>query len=577
MVRRLATAVMLVGLGVGAGACRDDDARQDVGAASDGDDSDGDGDVDGDGTADDTADESGGDQGDVDEGEPLAPAELLTRASLDLRGVRPTVDELDALAADPDALDAMIAAYVDEPAFGSRVRDIFAGAWRTRIDEYPLLDGIYAYDPSGPTHDAIGDEALNLIAYVAMNDLPFSEIVRSTETFVDPVLLDGWPLEQLEDGGEWLPPGTVRARYTDGRPTSGVLTLNAVYWRHSSTVENANRGRTNALSQALLCQSYLDRPIDFPTNLDLTDSESIRDAIHTNAACQACHSTLDPLASHLWGFMYPDDEPSPTYSVGSEYDWQIYTDAPPGYFGVPTNRLVDLGEQIAGDERFVSCTVRRMYEGLLGRKAVLEDEGALAEHREAFLGSQLSLKELVRSILRDPSYRGASWTPVFGGDPAPVVRKVAAVDVLGRSLGDLSGYHLRYGGREATRLDFAVRRLAGGSDRGDSQSVSTGAVLVQRRLAEAGAMYLVDAATAGETTGGRLDAVLATFDLGAAPSADDVVALVRTGRTTTLAADDPEVLALVQLWTDVESITNPKEAWIALVTAVLADPDHILY
>lgn len=572
MVRRTAIIAMLLGLG----ACRDDGASNSgASSAADGDE------TAGDGTADGSGDDSGGSDGDTDgefdEGEPLEPAALLTRASLDLRGVRPTTAELDTLAADPEALETMIAAYVDEPAFGSRVRDIFAGAWRTRIDEYPLPDGIYANDPSGPTHDAIGDEVLNLLAYVAMNDLPFSEILRSTDTFVDPVLLDGWPLEQLEDGGEWLPPGTVRARYTDSRPTSGVLTLNAIYWRHSSTVENANRGRTNALSQALLCQSYLDRPIDFPTNLDLTDSESIRDAIHSNAACQACHSTLDPLASHLWGFMYPDDEPSPTYSVGSEYDWQIYTDAPPGYFGVPTNRLQDLGEQIAGDERFLSCTVRRMYEGLLGRKAVLQDEGALAEHREAFLASDLSLKELTRSIVRDPSYRGTRWQPRFGGDPEPVVRKVAAVDVLGRSLGELSGYHLRYGGRDATRLDFAVRRLAGGSDRGDSLAVSTGAVLVQRRLAEAGAMFLVDAVSAGETTGGRLDAVLGAFDLGAPPSPEDVVLLVRTARTTDLAVDDPEVVALVQLWTDVESITNAKEAWTALVTAVLADPDHILY
>lgn len=571
MVRRTAILAIVLGLG----ACRDDDANN-SGASSVADDGDGTG-PDGDGTADDSGGGEGGSGGEVDPGDPLEPAAVLTRASLDLRGVRPTVGELDALAADPAALEPMIAAYVDEPAFGSRVRDIFAGAWRTRIDEYPLLDGVYAYDPSGPTHDAIGDETLNLLAYVAMNDLPFSEVVRSTETFVDPVLLDGWPLEQLEDGGEWLPPGTVRARYTDGRPTSGVLTLNAVYWRHSSTVENANRGRTNALSQALLCQSYLDRPIDFPTNLDLTDSESIRDAIHSNAACQACHSTLDPLASHLWGFMYPDDEPSPTYSPGSEYDWQIYTDAPPGYFGVPTNRLVDLGDQIAGDERFLSCTVRRMYEGLLGRKAVLEDEGALAEHREAFLESNLSLKELTRSIVRDPSYRGARWEPRFGGDPAPVVRKVAAVDVLGRSLADLSGYHLRYGGRDATRLDFAVRRLAGGSDRGDSLAVSTGAVLVQRRLAEAGAMFLVDAAIAGETTGGRLDPLLASFDLGAAPSPEDVAALVRLARTTELALDDPELVALGQLWADVDAITTPNEAWIALLTAVLADPDHILY
>jgi hypothetical protein len=513
-----------------------------------------------------------------DEGEPLAPTAVLTRASLDLRGVRPSLAELEAVVADPAAVDAMIEGFVDDPSFGLRVRDIFAGAWRTRIDQYPTLDGMYFGDFSESTHEAIGDEPLNLVAWVAMNDRPFTEILTTDMTVVDPALLDGWPLEPIVDEDDsWLPPGTVRARYVDGRPAAGVLSLNSVYWRHPSTVDNANRGRANALSQALLCQSYLDRPIDFPTDLDLTDSASIRDAIRTNGACQACHSTLDPFASFLWGFMYPNDLAKPVYSPANEHDWAIYTDAPPGYYGQPGERMTDLGRMIAEDERFVSCTVRRMYEGLMGREAVLADEGALAEHREEFLAADLSLKALARSIVGDPSYRGARWEPRFGGLPEPVLRKVAPVDVLGRSLGALTGYEMRLGGRSATRLDLALRRLAGGSDRGDSLGVSTGAVLVQRRLAEAGAVFLVDASNAGEIGDGRLAATLADVDLDAEPSSATIAALVIEARSTSLDDEDPELLALGTLWRDVASVTNPREAWIALLTAVLADPDHIIY
>lgn len=568
MVKRIALATVL-----GLAACKDDAANNDddggPGSAS----------ASASATAgSDGGDTSGGDDGST--GEPMPPVDdpldavaLLNRASLDLRGLRPSAEELAQVEADPAAVDGIIEGFVDDPAWAGRVKDIFAGAWRTRIDVYDAPDGGYGGEQPPAYHTAVGEEVLDLIAYVAMNDLPFREILQSPDTFVDPLLVSLWPLEQQAAGNEWLPPGTVRARYTDGRPQAGVLSLNAVYWRHPSTVENANRGRTNALSQALLCQSYLDRPIDFPTDLDLTDSESIRQAIREVGACQACHATLDPFASYLWGFMYPN-EPSTTYSVAAERDWQIYTDTPPGFFGVPGERLVDLGQQIADDERFISCTVRRVYEGMLGRDAVLQDEGALAEHREAFLASSLSLKALVRSILHDPSYRGVHWEPRFGGTPAPVPLKVAPVEVWSRSLTELSGYALEFGGRDGTRLDAAVRTLAGGSDRGDATDVSTGAVLVQRRLAEAGATWLVD--NQG-SSGGRLDEVLAGVDLEAAPSDATLVALVQGARAKTLDTDDPELVALAQLWTDAAAIDDARGAWIALLTAILADPDHLLY
>lgn len=503
----------------------------------------------------------------------LSPAELLVRASLDLRGIRPTPEELAAVEDDPDSVDAMVEAFVDDPAFGLRMKDMFAGAWRTRIDFYPLEEDTYD-EAQAATHGAIGEEPLDLIAYIAINDLPFTHLLHSTETLVDPVLLEQWPLEAVAEDGTLLPPGVVRARYTDGRPSAGVLAMNSVYWRHSSTIENANRGRANALSQALLCQSYLDRPIDFPSDLDLTDSESIRDAIANNPACQGCHSTLDPFASYLWGFMYGEaEQPQPTYSPELERAWRIYTDTAPAFFGKPGDRLADLADHVAGDERFVACTVRRVYEGMLGRKAVLEDEGALAEHREAFLAGGLTLDSLARSILADPSYRGQRWTPRFGGDPEPVHEKVAPVGVLASSLQSLSGYTLTYNGRPATRLDFGLRALAGGSDRGDTTDVSTGAVLVQRRLAEAGAIFAID----NPDVGGRLGSYIAGVDLSQPPTPDQIVELVRVVRSRTLETDHPEIEAMTRVWADVLAIETPREAWVALVTAVLADPDHLLY
>jgi Protein of unknown function (DUF1588) len=510
----------------------------------------------------------------------LTATERLVRASLDVRGVRPSRAELDAVERDPARVDAMIAELVDDPAFGLRIKDVFAGAFRTRVDFYPLPEAGYDVDEAAALHAAIGEEPLDLLAVIALNDLPLTHLLESTDTFVDPALLELWPLAAQPDVPELrLPPGVVRARYADGRPLAGVLSMNAVFWRHGSTVENANRGRANALSQALLCQSYLDRPIDFPSDLDLTDSESIRHAIATNAACQGCHSTMDPLASYLWGYVYPEaDLPLSTYAVEQERAWQIHTDATPAFFGQPGERLVDLAAHVAGDERFVRCAVRRVYEGMLGRKAELEDEGALAEHREAFLAGGLTLSALVRSVLADPSYRGERWTPRFGGAPEPVYEKVAPVDVLAGSLTAMSGYQLTIVGRPATRLDLALRTLAGGSDRGDATDVSTGAVLVQRRLAEAGAIHAVSAASEGRAGGGALEVFLAEeIDLDAPPGDGDLVELVRLTRSRTLASTDPELQALARVWDDVATLSNPREAWVAVITAALADPDHLIY
>lgn len=508
----------------------------------------------------------------------LDPVAVLARASLDLRGVRPSAKEIATIEEDPTRLDGMIADFAEDPRFGERIKEMFAGAWRTRVDDYPLPEGAYDDATAARVMAAIGEEPLDLLAYIATEDLPYTHLVHSPDTFVDESLLELWPLATVPDDGIAAPPGTVRARYQDGRPAAGVLTQNAVFWRHSSTVENANRGRTNALSQALLCQSYLDRPIDFPTDLDLTDSESIRNAIASNPACQGCHSTMDPFASYFWGFMYAEpDAPQNLYAVELERSWQIYTGATPAFFGVPGERMADLADHIAGDERFIGCAVRRVYEAMLGRDATIDDEGALAGHREAFLDGDLTLRSLVRSVLADPSYRGAQATPRFGGSPEPVRTKVSPVDVMTRSIATLSGYVLTTEGRSTTRLDAGLRTIAGGSDRGDAQNVSTGAILVQRRLAEAGAMHAVDAAIAGEDGGGTLAPWLAEVDLSAAPEPDALVELARISRSRILEPDDAEIVALAQMWAEVATISSPREAWIAVVTTALADPDQLVY
>jgi hypothetical protein len=504
---------------------------------------------------------------------------LLVRASLDLRGTRPTAAELERIVAEPDELDEMVGAFVDDPRFGERVKSIFAAAFRTRQDFYEFG----AYDFDLPEEDdpalqrAMAEELPQIVAHVAVTGAPFTEILTADYTIVDPILMQIWPLEAVAEQPDDLPEGVVMARYTDARPSAGVLSTNAFYWRHTSTVENANRGRTNAISRALLCEDYLERPIDFPKDVDLTDSESIHQAIKENKACQACHATMDPFASHLWGFMQTAEDPVSwsSYHPANEQLWKTYTEAQPAFFGVPTAGTLDsLAVSMARDERFVGCTVRRVYERFLGRRAELEDEGQLAAHREAFLASGLSLKALAKSIvLDDPAYRGLEATSEWGGVPAAVGLKLASVEQLESTLGDFAGYELAFEGRAVTEVDFGLRALAGGSERGDNATPSVGHALVHRRLAEAAARAVVDGSFPDSRIGSLLDGV----DLDESPSAAIVVRLLAEVRSLALAEDSDDVLALLELWQQAQKQADAAEAWTTLLTALFADPDLAAY
>lgn len=501
-----------------------------------------------------------------DLGAEAPPVERLVRASLDVRGIRPTVAELEQVEDDPAAAEALIDGFLDHAGFAGRVKALFAPGFRTRVDFYP-----FSYEDPEFTV-AIGEEPLNLIATVAVEDRPFTDVVLADHTVVDPLLLDWWPLEEVGPGAL---PGTIEARYTDGRPHAGVLSTNAMWWRHSSTIENANRGRANALSRALLCESFLDRPIDFPRDIDLSDSETIRTAIRTNPGCTACHASLDPIASYLWGFMYQGDDFDnwSTYAVAAERDWATYTGRRPGWFGEPGDGLHDLGVKVASDQRFVSCAVQRVYEGMLGRRASLQDDGALAEHRDAFIRSGLSLRSLVRSVIDDERYLGLRTETAYGGTPEDVELKVITPEQLSTELLATTGYRMTAGeeGRDLLSVDYGLRALAGGSDQGSATSPSTGLVLVHRRLAEAAAGALVE----GSVSGGALSSVLSGFDT--EPEADQLVELVAITASERIPADGAEVEALLTLWRDLEDLSDPPTAWRGLLTALLADPKRLVY
>lgn len=522
-------------------------------------------------------------QGDPERWEPLprmSAAELLSRASLDLRGRRPSAEELAAVEADPAAVDAQIDAMLQDPGFGARVRDLFADIYRTRTESYYVAASSYGLVDSAAFLAAVGEEPLYILSEVAEQDLPWTTLVTADWTMANELLAQAWPLEYTGEGWQ-------RATYTDGRPRVGVLSTNALWWRYVSTLSNANRARANAVSRILLCQDYLSRPIEFDRNVNLLDEDAVDEALRTNPGCVNCHQSLDPLASYFWGFFYynyADPAEATTYHPERERLYRTYTDIEPGYYGEPGYTLRDLSEQIAGDPRFVSCAVEQVYEGLLRREATPEDTDALTRHREAFLSGGLTLRALVRSVVDDPRYRAADRAAA--DDTGAVPRKMVTPALLASQVEALTGYRMASGGYDLMTTDLVgLRTLAGGADGYNvthtATSPNTTLVLVQQRLAEAAAWSVAEADAAAEGGSRRLFTEIdftETPDSGRAAMVAQVQALHLALFGRRVAEDGEEVAANLELWSQLYAVgQDPVDAWAGLLSALLRDPDFLFY
>jgi hypothetical protein len=492
------------------------------------------------------------------------PTARLVRTSLDLRGVRPSEAELDRIAADPAHADQLVDEWLADARFELRVRDLFARVWRTRVDEFgtPFFDGS-AYDlpDTAAFREAVGDEPLALIGRVAAEDRPYTDIVTSPTTYASAPLAKVFPITYPEGASGWQ-----EVTYTDGRPMAGVLSTNGLWWRYLSTAQNFNRGRANALSRILLCSDFASRPVSFSRTAEADGGGE--DLTRTDPTCLSCHSALDPLGSLLYGFHSADGyTPSPYYSVPDERDWVSETGVSPGFFGEPVGDLVDLGIAIASDPRFPDCAVQEVYTGLYGIEADQADPSALERHRAAFVQGGARLKALYRSIVTDPAY--AESEPRF----LPIESLRAAVQ-------DVTGYQWEDGGGEVLATDDGGLRTLGGGVDGRvvtraATAPSATTVLVQERLAELAAPYAV--AHDAE----RADPLFAEIDFTETPETDrpameaEVRHLVR--RTLGRAPTASETDDLLATWSDAAALSTPQDAWAAVLTVLLRDPEFVLF
>ncbi|MDB4956061.1 MAG: hypothetical protein JWO36_3630 [Myxococcales bacterium] len=443
----------------------------------------------------------------------LTPTEHLSRASLALRGIRPSIEDLKLVDADPSQLSTVVDRYVQSAEFGETIKDLHNESLLLRI-EFPLLTPPALAPLASSTFtqmNTVFEEPLELIANIVMNDRPYTEIVTANYTVANDVSSQMWGLAHTPGSKTW-----DKTQYADGRGAAGILSTSILFQRWRSTGFNFNRGRANLVSRSLLCHDFLKSDIAVDTSVDLSDPNAVANAVVANPSCAGCHQTLDPLASYFFTpdgthnfTSYPDTTANRLFwDPRRAGQWKATNKRPPMFFGDDT--VVDLGglgTAIAADPRFAQCTAIH-FASYMSEVPADQLSGAwIARLQTQFVASGYNAKQLAKAVVLSDEFRVSHAT-----DPTIAEGVVGYLKLrpeqLSRELADLAGYSwsidstTRAGSQvvgfvDLLRSDFiGFRVLAGGID---SYFVATSvftmnatASLVAKLAASAAADYIVD-------------------------------------------------------------------------------------
>jgi hypothetical protein len=509
---------------------------------------------------------------------PLAPPALARRMSLDLRGVVPTLAELDR--AESEGADALVEGWLADPRFESHLVDALAEDWLLRIDELRIPSGEFGEPlPQYVFARTFEDEPARLMARVAAEDRPWTEIVTADWTMVNDTLAGIVAVELLDpsDTAEWR-----KARYTDGRPAGGVVMTSGLWLRYHTTLFNYNRGRAAALSRYLLCVDYGTRPVPF-TEFPGSSAEEQESAILTEEGCIACHASLDPLAGTLFGFWPFEDKDGVelvTYHPERERYGEIATGVSPAYFGTPVQSPAQLGPLIASDPRFARCAAERTTARLWGRSPGADELGEVEALRSAMVDGGFTMKALLRAVLATEEYRtGALGEGASTTDAARVrTARPLSTTTLASAVEELTGF--RWTGTDEDLLDSDLtgyRVLLGGADgnivRMPNPTPTVSQAMVLQRLAEQAGARVAAADLAAARAERRL--IGTTVDDAALPPGDaaldgELTAIHR--RALGVSPDSAELSELRSLYDAVAAEEGATAAWATVVSVLLRDP-----
>lgn len=535
----------------------------------------------------------------------LTPTDHLVRASMALRGIRPSLEELQQVADDPAALPGIVDTYLDDPLFAETVKDIYAEALLMRAHLTPTMLGY-----KGPLLDlddatylaSVPEEPLKIIEHVIREKRSFADIVTTDDVWVNEVGAAAWRVTGYDpDLGGWQ-----KVQWDDERPKGGgVLTSAGLWHRHPSNGKNYHRARANLVARVFLCDDYLTRDVPPFTDVDFSDDDAVKNALQQNPGCVSCHQTMDPLAGFFWGVAtrgraafnqaYDMDNqclqgkedicyPTLEYKATAEQGWKNATGRAPGYFGAPEpdGGLDVLGEHVAADPRFAQCVARRFYSYM----AQVQLDAVPFAQVDALTGALqtgdgLDAHALARAIVLSDEFR-ASHTDTADGADELVGLKAARPEQLERMFVDLTGYRwvgMRQQGDVHGEFPllasdaWGYRAMAGGID-GYSITQPTWTfnptrTLVLQALAVEAAAYVVDRDL--DTPMKPARRLLQLVDEGAAePEVRAQIARLHLRVLGEFVADDGEEVDLsYALWSGAAG--DDRRKWKLLLAAMLQD------
>lgn len=511
---------------------------------------------------------------------PLDGPALARRMSIDLRGVLPSIEELDAVEADPASLVSLREEWLESVEFEDRLVELYQESWGTRVDSFRGTPADFDLPPSDQYRfaRAIGEEPLRLAARVVAEDRSYTELVTADWTMANELLGEMFPVAREGGASGWAP-----ATYTDLRPSAGVLTTNGLWWRYISPLNNFNRARTAAILNLLVCVDVLSRPVVFSEDLS-ADPEAAEAAVREDPACLACHATIEPVAATLFGFVAVDDQSAlemSAYHAERELQGADILQVEPAWYGEPIEGLEGLGTAIAGDDRFVDCGVSTLAEGLLRRPLVEADAPMLRDVRESFVENDLRMKAAIRAITDTEAYRAGSLAT--GATAADLdthsTRRILVSTQLRGVLADFAGLEWSLDGAPQLDWDPTGFRVLGGGVDGEvlaapQQTPGLTWTLLVRRAAELAATTLVD-----HDFGGSTPRVLTRVTAETDPTAPEFTRQLADLHWRLLARRpvDATLAELRELWEAAAASSSPTEAWTVVIAALLRDPDFVAY
>lgn len=517
----------------------------------------------------------------------------LQRASMALRGLRPSREERARVRENPSELESIIDAYLESPAFGATMRELHNEAFLS-LANLPLnADSLLVGAPTAEMQRSLGEEPLRLIQNVIENDRPYSEIVTADYTMADKTVATAFGLAYQDSGDAWQV-----SHYTDGRPAAGVLATTAFLMRHKSVGANWHRGRANAASNALLCYDFLDRDVDLDTSIDLGDPDVVKDAVVASPSCASCHQNLDPLASYFWGYQqnfvangisnrggYPLVD---VFQAEQTDLWQRRSGRPPGYFGYGNGDPAQLGQLVADDPRFSLCAATRFY--AFFNQLALEDVpfSMAADMQSRFIESGLSAKALAKAVVMSDEFRASHTSNAIDAEFLVGFKKVRP-EQLSRLITELTGFRWRtnsqqtYRGGSMGRVDLlfedqiGYRVLAGGIDSETvvtpSHSFNATSVLVHENLASEAADFVVTTDFAeSEHANRKLLTMVEPSDRQESAVREQLSEMMLTLYGEQYAVDGAEVSASYELFAgSLERSGDTRHAWKTTISALLQD------